>query len=80
MPEQTIADIIIEKLSVPLGPNVAKMAIRSFAKKNGASGPEKLTIADVPKIVDEIRPMLNVMIGKAPTDAMLTDITRLGPA
>jgi hypothetical protein len=80
MPEQTIAEIIIEKLSVPLGPNVAKMAIKSFAKKSGASGPEKLTIADVPKIVDEIRPMLNVMIGKAPTEAMLTDISRLGPA
>ena len=78
MPERTIADIIIEKLSVPLGPNVAKMAIRSFAKKSGMSGPEKLTVADVPKLIEEIRPMLNVMIGKAPTEAMLADISRLG--
>jgi hypothetical protein len=77
MPEQTIADLIISKLSVPLGPNVARMAIKSFARKNGAGAPEHLTVADVPKLIDEIRPMLNVMIGKAPTEAMIVDISRL---
>jgi hypothetical protein len=52
------------------------MAIKSFAKKIGVSGPEALTAAHLPALVDEIHPMLNIMIGKGPADAVAADISR----
>ncbi len=71
-----IGDLVISRLSVHLGPNVSKMAIRSFAKKAGVHGPEELTVAHLPALVEEIHPMLNVMIGKGPADAVVADIQR----
>ena len=73
MPEP-IADTVIAKLSVHLGPHVAKMTVRSFAKKVGA---EQLTAAHVPGLIEDIRPMLNVMIGKGPSESVVADIERV---
>ena len=75
MPEP-IADVVIAKLSVHLGPHVAKMAVRLFAKKAGVDGYEHLTAAHVPRLIEEIRPMLNVMIGKGPSASVMADIER----
>ena len=75
MPEP-IADVVIAKLSVHLGPHVAKMAVRLFAKKAGVDGYEHLTAAHVPRLIEEIRPMLNVMIGKGPSASVVADIER----
>jgi hypothetical protein len=72
MPEP-IAETVIAKLSVHLGPHVAKMTVRSFAKKVGA---EQLTAAHVPGLIEDIRPMLNVMIGKGPSESVVADIER----
>ena len=73
MPEP-IAETVIAKLSVHLGPHVAKMTVRSFAKKVGA---EQLTAAHVPGLIEDIRPMLNVMIGKGPSESVVADIERV---
>lgn len=73
MPEP-IAETVIAKLSVHLGPHVAKMTVRSFAKKVGA---EQLTLAHVPGLIEDIRPMLNVMIGKGPSESVVADIERV---
>lgn len=75
MPEP-IAEVVISKLSVHLGPHVAKMAVRLFAKKAGVDGAEHLTAAHVPRLIEEIRPMLNVMIGKGPSASVVADIER----
>ena len=71
MPEPQFADGIISQLSVHLGPNVARMAIKSFARKQGV---EQITPAHLPALVEDIRPMLNVMIGRAPAEAVLSEI------
>lgn len=75
MPEP-IADVVIAKLSVHLGPHVAKMAVRSFAKKAGVNDYGQLTAAHVPRLIEDIRPMLNVMIGKGPSESVVADIER----
>ncbi len=75
MPEP-IVEVVIAKLSVHLGPHVAKMAVRSFAKKAGVDGYEHLTAAHVPRLIEDIRPMLNVMIGKGPSASVVADIER----
>ena len=77
MPEPLFADAIIDKLSVYLGPHVAKMAIRSFSRKTGQ---QNLTAAHLPGLIEEIRPILNVMIGKGPSEAVVADIERASAA
>ena len=76
--DEPIADAVVARLAVHLGPHVAKMTVRSFAKKAGIDGQEKLTRAHLPKLIAEIRPMLNVMIGKGPGESVVADIERLG--
>ena len=76
MPEPAIADAIIAKLSVHLGPHVAKMALKSFARKVAVPNQEHLTAAHIPDLIHDIRPMLNVMIGKGPSEVVVADIQR----
>ena len=79
MPEP-IADLVIAKLAIHLGPHVARMALKSFAKKVGIPGNEQLTAAHVPGLIGEIRPMLNVMIGQGASEAVVADIERVTAA
>lgn len=53
------------------------MAVRSFAKKAGVAGQDQLTAAHLPGLIADIRPMLNVMIGKGPSESVVADIERL---
>jgi hypothetical protein len=76
MPEP-ISETVLSKLSVHLGPHVAKMTLRSFAKKVGVPDHAHLTAAHVPRLIEDIRPMLNVMIGKGPSESVVADIERL---
>ena len=76
MPEPPIADAVISKLAIHLGPHVAKMALKSFAKKVGIASHEQLTVAHLPGLLADIRPMLNVMIGKGPSEVVVADIAR----
>lgn len=73
MPEP-LTETVISKLAVHLGPHVARMTVKSFAKKVGA--PDQLTVAHLPKLIEEIRPMLNVMIGKGASESVVADIQR----
>ncbi|MGZ5445733.1 MAG: hypothetical protein ACXW5U_32440 [Thermoanaerobaculia bacterium] len=77
MPEpRRIGDIVAQTLSVHLGPNVARMAVKAFAQKAVARKPEELTSAELPALVEAMRPMLVVMIGKNPSEAVLGEIER----
>jgi hypothetical protein len=75
MPDAPLAETVAAKLSVHVGPHVARMMIRSFAKK---AGRETLSAMQLPAFVQEIRPMLTVLIGKAATEAVGADLAALG--
>jgi hypothetical protein len=76
---EPIGERVIAKLSTHLGPHVARMALKSFAQKAGIQDQAQLTAAHLPGLVEEIRPMLNVMIGRGPGEALAADIARLVP-
>lgn len=76
MSEVMVGDQVAQKLSVHLGPNVARMAVKTFAQKVGAASPEQITLANLPQLIDALRPMLVVMIGKEPSEAVLGEIAR----
>ena len=76
MPDDHLGEAIAAKLAIHLGPNVSRMAIRSFAKKAGLTGPDEIRSMHVPAFIEEIRPMLNVMVGRGPTEALVTEISQ----
>ena len=76
MSDARLAEMVHAKLAVHLGPNVAKMTLDNFLRKSGVKTREALTAAHLPALVAEIRPMLNVMIGRGPTESVLSEIER----
>ena len=72
----SIAEFVTGRLAIHLGPNVARMAVKTFAQKAVALKPEQLTLADVPRLIEAMRPMLHVMVGRDPGEVVLSEIAR----
>ena len=75
MPDMTIAEIIQQHIAVHLGPHTAKMAIKMAADKSVGVAPD-VRLSDVPKVIEELHPMLNVLIGRDRAQQTLDEITR----
>jgi hypothetical protein len=69
-----IVEVVTRHLSRPLGPNSAKIAVKTFATRSAGKTTETLTVSDLPKLLDGIRPMLAVMAGKARADQVIDEI------
>jgi hypothetical protein len=74
--EAGVAEVIGKRLGTELGPNVARMAMKSFCQKALGRTPEQVTRADVPKLMETMRPMLHVMLGNAQADGIIDEIVR----
>lgn len=72
--ERSPAEIVAASLATCLGPNTARTAVRTFADRALARRPEDLTRADVPALLDALRPMLRTLIGQDPADLVLAEI------
>ena len=73
---RSISEVLQAKLATHLGPNVARMAVKTFAQKELSRKPEELTAGDMPQLIAALRPMLVVMIGKDPTQVVIDDLSR----
>lgn len=71
-----IGDLVTSKLAVHLGPHVARIAVKKFSKVALDCEPEELTRAHVPELIEALRPMLAVMVGKDPSRVLLDEIAR----
>lgn len=71
-----IADKIAARLARYLGPHTGRVAVKTFAQKALGRGPETLTRADVPKLVDALRPMLRTFVGREHCELVLAQMTR----
>jgi hypothetical protein len=76
MPEMTVAEIIQQHIAVHLGPHTAVMAMRMAANKSVGLAPDAVRPSDVPKVIEELHPMLNVLLGKDKAQQTLDEITR----
>jgi hypothetical protein len=72
----SVSDFIASRLAIHLGPNVARMAVKTFAQKALSLKPEQLTVSDLAKLSEAMKPMLTVMIGREPGEAVLREINR----
>jgi hypothetical protein len=71
-----IAAVVISRLAPHLGPNVARMAMKTSSQKALGLAPEATQLTHVPKLLDAIRPMLNVMLGKDHAETIILEIRR----
>jgi hypothetical protein len=76
VPDLPVGDFIASRLAIHLGPNVARMAVKTFSLKALSLKPEELTVGDLPSLTAAMRPMLTVMIGREPGEAVLREISR----
>jgi hypothetical protein len=63
-------------LAVYVGPHTARIALRTFSKEALGHGPERLTRADLPKLLEALRPMLAAFIGRAQANVVMNEIAR----
>jgi len=69
-----VTDQIVERLSTYLGPNTARVAVQTFARKSLGKAPEQVTAADAPALLEALRPMLRTLVGADSTDALLRSL------
>lgn len=73
--ERTAATIV-SRLALHLGPNIARIAITTFSQKALGVPAEQVKPFEIPKLLEALRPMLNVMLGKEHADAVIGEIRR----
>jgi hypothetical protein len=66
-----IAAIVASHLAVYLGEHTAKSAVKTFSQRAFGRGQETLTHADVPKLLEALRPMMSTLVGRKQCDALL---------
>jgi hypothetical protein len=68
------AELVVQELSVSLGPHTARTALKTFAHRALGKNPEELTETDAPKLVEALRPMLRTLIGADQSEVVLQHI------
>ena len=65
-----------DRLSPYLGAFNAKVAVKTFSQRELKLAPEAVTLEQLPALLDALRPMLNTLVGRSSTDALLEKIRR----
>jgi hypothetical protein len=67
-------EVLHRELVRYLGPHTARNALKTFASKSVNKTPDALTLADVPLIIQSLRPMLRTLIGAEQCDELIQQI------
>jgi len=70
------AEIVVERLAQYLGPHTARVAVKSFSLRVLGLQVERITRADVPALLEALRPMLKTMIGTQRSEVLLRDLAK----
>jgi hypothetical protein len=68
---RTYSQVVEQRLTPLLGPFTARMALKTFAASKLGRAPEQISQADVPALLDALRPMLNTLVGSARAGAVV---------
>jgi hypothetical protein len=71
---QVPSDIVIDVLSPYLGPHTAKTALRTFAQRTLQMAPESLTLTDLLKVIEALKPTLGGLLGSAKADEIVRQL------
>jgi hypothetical protein len=67
---------VADQLSPYLGAFNAKVAVKTFSQRELKLAPEAVTLLQLPALLEALRPMLNTLVGRSSTDALLEQIQR----
>ena len=67
-------EVLRERLTVYLGPNTARTALKTFAQKSLGVAAEELTAAQAKQLLDALRPMLKTLVGAAQCERILAQL------
>lgn len=70
-----IAIRIAQRLETYLGPHTARVAVKTFSLKALGRGQETLTLADIPRLQDALRPMLRTFVGRVLCEVVIEQIS-----
>lgn len=69
-----VSDQVATRLAPYIGAFNAQMWIKSVARRDIGIGPEELTRAHLPKLLDGLRPFLHTLMGRGTADDLLVQI------
>lgn len=72
---RTPSDVIAAALADYVGPETARRAVRTFADRVLGRRADQVTIAEAPRLVESLRPMLRTLLGEAPAERLIRDLT-----
>jgi hypothetical protein len=67
---------VTARLAAFLGPHTARNALKTFATRTLGRAPEELTVADVPALLEALRPMLRTLLGDDSARALVDQIKK----
>ena len=67
-------EVLRDRLSIYLGPNTARTALKTFAHKSLGLAAEELTTPQAKQLLDALRPMLKTLVGAAQCDRILAQL------
>jgi hypothetical protein len=71
---RTPFDILRDRLTVFVGPHTARNAIKTVSMRDLGVGPEHITVGQAVDLLAALRPMLNVLVGRASTQQILAQL------
>ncbi len=76
MTAQTCAERVSDALAPYLGAFNAKVTVKTFAQRSLGVPAEALTAAQLPRLLDALRPTLYTLVGRVSADSLLEQIQR----
>jgi hypothetical protein len=76
VPPSSPAAHVTSRLNEFLGPHTARNAMKTFSMKALGRAPETLTLADMPVLLQALRPMLRTLLGEESADHLLESIQK----
>jgi hypothetical protein len=71
---RTPSEVVFHHLVHYLGPHTTRTALKTFCAKAVGKSPEALTLADMPALLNALRPMMRTLIGVKECDLVLAQV------
>jgi hypothetical protein len=73
---RTPSEVVFHHLVPYLGPHTTRTALKTFCAKAVGKSPEALTLADMPPLLNALRPMMRTLIGVKECELVLAQVNQ----
>jgi hypothetical protein len=67
-------EVLRDRLTIYLGPNTARTALKTFAQKSLGMAAEDLSTSQAKQLLEALRPMLKTLVGAAQCERILAQL------